>query len=78
MTSFRCVIHGSFSKHFDQIKKSMETFNAAGIEVLAPSNGDLVADVDGFSLFENEVGKDPRLIELLYLQNLKKYGHRTI
>jgi len=71
---FRCVIHGSFSKHFDEVKKTVEIFSAAGIEVLAPKQGELVASTDGFTLFDDEVGQDPRLVELLYLHNLKNLG----
>jgi ADP-ribose pyrophosphatase YjhB (NUDIX family) len=73
-SGFRCVIHGSFSKHFDVIKKTAEIFTAAGIAVLAPKKGELVSGKDGFALFEDEVDQDPRLIELLYLHTLKKLG----
>jgi nucleoside triphosphatase len=74
VNNFRCVIHGSFSKHFNEIKKAAEIFSSAGIEVLAPKSGELTGNVDGFALFEDEVDQDPRLIELLYLHNLKKLG----
>jgi ADP-ribose pyrophosphatase YjhB (NUDIX family) len=74
MGSFRCVIHGSFSKHFAEIKRAAEIFGAAGIEVLAPRQDELVGEQDGFALFEDEIGKDPRFIELLYLHNLKRLG----
>jgi ADP-ribose pyrophosphatase YjhB (NUDIX family) len=70
----RCIIHGSFSKHFSQIKQASELFRAAGIEVLAPKQGELVTSANGFALFEDEQGQDARLIELLYLQNLKHLG----
>lgn len=66
------MLHGSFSKHFEQLQAASRIFEAAGIEVLAPKLGKLVADVDGFSLFEDEVGADPRLVELMYLHNLKR------
>lgn len=71
---FRCVIHGSFSKHFEEIQRVHRLFSSAGIEVLAPKDTELVADDAGFALFEDEVGKDPRLIELLYLHHLKQLG----
>jgi ADP-ribose pyrophosphatase YjhB (NUDIX family) len=74
MLNFKCVIHGSFSKHFEQIQAASKIFQAAGIEVLAPVNGDLVASDQGFALFDNQRGVDPRLIELQYLHNLKKLG----
>ena len=71
---FRCVIHGSFSKHFAEIKKASELFRAAGVEVLAPKQGELVGSKDGFAVFEGEQDQDPRLIELIYLHNLKRLG----
>ncbi|HVZ58560.1 MAG TPA: NUDIX domain-containing protein [Patescibacteria group bacterium] len=73
-TSFRCVLHGSFRKHFSLIKKTYKTFAAAGIEVIAPKQSEILAVKDGFALFEGEENLDPRLIELLYLHNLKKLG----
>lgn len=71
---FRCVIHGSFGKHFDEIQRVARIFQLAGIQVLAPQLGDLTGDDDGFLLFNDEVGLDPRLVELKYLHNLKKLG----
>ncbi|HSX44968.1 MAG TPA: NUDIX domain-containing protein [Candidatus Saccharimonadales bacterium] len=71
---FRCIIHGSFSKHFAEIQKTSEIFTKAGISVLAPKAGELVSQSSGFALFEDEVGQDPRLVELIYLHNLKKLG----
>ena len=74
MSQFRCILHGSFTKHFDRIRDVHRTFTAAGIEVLAPKASEIVAFQDGFALFEDEQGQDPRAIELLYLHNLKKLG----
>lgn len=74
MTAFRCIIHGSFSKHFVEIQQAREVFTRAGIEVMAPKAGQLATDSSGFALFEDEQGQDPRLVELLYLHNLKTLG----
>lgn len=74
MTSIRCVIHGSFSKHFSEIQRVHTLFSLAGIEVLAPKDSELVAQTDGFAIFEDEIGIDPRLIELQYLHKIKKLG----
>lgn len=71
---FRCVIHGSFRKHFDAIKEAHRVFTAAGIEVLAPKVAEITAYEGGFALLEGEEGKDPRMVELLYLHNLKRLG----
>lgn len=72
--NFRCVIHGSFRKHFDVIQKTYKLFADAGIEVLAPQQSELVSIKDGFALLEGEEKMDQRLIELIYLHNLKKLG----
>lgn len=73
-SKFRCILHGSFSKHFDVIQETYNLFTAAGIEVLAPKRGEIVAFKESFALFEDEQGQDPRAIELLYLHNLKRLG----
>ncbi len=74
MTNFRCVIHGSYSKHFDEIQKAIKIFQSAGIDVLAPTQGDLVDEIDGFGLYDGEQSMDPRLVELIYLHKLKSLG----
>lgn len=71
---FRVILHGSFSKHFAQIQEAASIFQAAGVEVLAPKLTDIVDQADGFGMFADEIGQDPRLIELLYLHNLKRLG----
>jgi ADP-ribose pyrophosphatase YjhB (NUDIX family) len=72
---FRCVIHGSFRKHFAEIKRVHELFAAAGIEVVAPEFSEVVDIKDGFAILEsNATAADPRMTELLYLHNLKRLG----
>jgi ADP-ribose pyrophosphatase YjhB (NUDIX family) len=70
----RCVLHGSFRKHFDLIQEVHDVFTSAGIEVIAPKKSELVSIEDGFALLEGEAELDPRLIELLYLHKLKTMG----
>ncbi len=72
--SFRCVVHGSFRTHLAEIRAAIRTFEAAGIEVLAPTLSDLTTETDGFVRFEGEETQDARLIELLYLRHLKRLG----
>ncbi len=72
--SFRCVLHGSFRKHYDEIRKVHQLFTKAGIEVLMPRLADITTMEDGFVFFEGEEDKDPRLVELLYLHHLKRLG----
>lgn len=73
-TKFKCVIHGSFGKHFDEIKRVHELFTENGIDVLAPSFSGIKNFDNGFAILESDKEKDPRMIELIYLHNLKKLG----
>jgi len=72
--TFRCVLHGSFRKHFELIKEAYKVFTEAGIEVLAPKLADITSTEGGFAFLEGEEGQDPRMIELLYLHYLKRLG----
>lgn len=71
---FHCVLHGSFLKHIDEIRRIHCLFTKAGIEVLAPANSEITAVEDGFVFFEDDKSDDPRMVELVYLHNLKKLG----
>jgi len=71
---FRCVLHGSFRKHFTEIQYIRRLFEAAGITVLAP-NASSVSDLkDGFVRLESDRDPDPRMIELQYLHHLVRLG----
>jgi hypothetical protein len=73
-TKIQCILHGSFRKHFDLIQEVHDIFTRAGIEVIAPKKSELVSVEGGFALLEGEENQDPRLIELIYLHNLRKLG----
>lgn len=75
---FRCVIHGSFRKHFDLIQRAYQLFTEAGIEVLAPKQSEIVSINNGFTLFEGEENMDQRLVELMYLHNLKRLSENGL
>lgn len=52
-----------------------EIFTAAGIEVIAPEFSNIASVKNGFTyLTSDNTHDDPRLVELLYLRNLKKLG----
>jgi len=70
----RCVIHGSFQRHLDEIRRAHQLLTAAGVEVIAPSLTEVAGITDGFVLFEGQESEDPRLIELRYLQHLRNLG----
>jgi len=70
----RCILHGSFRKHFELIQETHDIFTTAGIELIAPKKSELVSIHNGFALLKGEENQDPRLIELLYLHNLKRLG----
>src|SRR3972149_8487018 len=72
--NFRCVLHGSFRKHFDEIKRIHQLFTENGIEVLAPALAEIKSMEDGFAVLETDREKDQRMIELLYLHNLRRLG----
>jgi ADP-ribose pyrophosphatase YjhB (NUDIX family) len=72
--AFRSVIHGSLRRHLAEIRRAVAVFRSAGIEVLAPKIGPVAAETDGFVFFGGEARQDRRLVELLYLRNLKRLG----
>jgi len=74
LNKVRCVIHGSFRKHFDIIKETSEKFSKAGIEVIAPDISDIIGETDGFVHLANDASPDPRITELLYLRKLTELG----
>lgn len=76
MPTIRCVIHGSFRKHLSEVRHAMKVFTDAGIEILAPKSTEVSGEADGFVFFDGEKDKDPRLVELLYLHNVKKLGRQ--
>lgn len=71
---FRCVLHGSFRKHFSEIQRIHKLFTSVGIEVLAPSVAEVTNIKDGFAILSTDKETDPRMIELIYLHNLKRLG----
>ncbi|HTM68136.1 MAG TPA: NUDIX domain-containing protein [Candidatus Binatia bacterium] len=72
--AFRCVLHGSFRKHFAEIQRVHRLFTEAGIEVLAPTVSEIAGFKDGFALLSTDEEADPRMVELLYLHHLKRLG----
>ncbi len=71
---FRCVLHGSFQKHFAEIQRIHHLFTSAGIEVLAPTVSDISEIKNGFAMLSTDTETDLRMIELFYLHNLKQLG----
>jgi ADP-ribose pyrophosphatase YjhB (NUDIX family) len=70
----KCILHGSFRKHFDVIRETAEVFSRAGIRVIAPEISEVVGETDGFVHLSSDESLDPRLTELLYLQKLSDLG----
>lgn len=68
---FRCVLHGSFNKHFEEIKRVHGIFTKAGFAVLAPELSEIKNNKNGFAILKSDTESDPRMIELMYLRNLK-------
>lgn len=74
MSTYRCVVHGSFGQHIEQIKSTIACFQEHNIQVLAPSSTEITALNKDFLLLEGEENLDPRYVELSYLHNLQKLG----
>ncbi|MDP3985648.1 MAG: NUDIX domain-containing protein [bacterium] len=74
MGAFRCILHGSFRKHFSEIKRVHRIFSDAGIEVVAPELGTINSVRNGFVHLSTDTSSDPRMVELLYLSHLKRLG----
>lgn len=71
---YRCVVHGSFGRHFSEIRSAMQVFKQAGIIVIAPESDEITAIKGSFLLLEDEEKLDPRFVELRYLHQLHKLG----
>jgi 8-oxo-dGTP diphosphatase len=70
----RCVLHGSFRRHFDDIRHVHNVFTKSGIEIIAPELSDIVGETDGFVHLKNDESRDQRLTELLYLKKVQELG----
>lgn len=70
----RCILHGSFRKHFDLITDINRSFKKSGIEVIAPEITEIVGETNGFVHLKTDKSKDPRETELLYLKKLSDLG----
>lgn len=71
---FRCVVHGSFGQHFEQIIETIKLFKEFNIRVVAPTSTEITAIKGSFLLLENEEDLDPILVELSYLHKLQQLG----
>jgi len=67
----RCVIIGSFRKHYDQIVNVIEDFNAAEIEVLSPKKAKILNPTDEFVIFDYDPeGLSEKELEDLVLKKM--------
>lgn len=73
-TKYKCVVHGSFGRHFGEIRSAMQTFKLAKIKVIAPESNEIIAIKGSFLLLQDEEKLDPRYVELRYLHQLHKLG----
>ena len=70
----KCILHGSLRKHFDLFQEVHALFTSSDIEVLAPKILSRVGETDGFVRLASDESKDPRVVELLYLEKLAELG----
>ncbi len=81
----RCVIIGSFRKHYKEILKIIDIFHKADIKVLSPKKSFIINPEDDFVLFnydpkdkskkeiEDAVLKKIRNVDFVYLANFNGY-----
>lgn len=62
----RCLIIGSFRKHYPQIIKIIKYFNTNGIEVLSPKISNILNPKDEFVIFDY----DPKEAEMREIEDL--------
>lgn len=72
--NLRCVIHGSFRKHFKLIQNTHQLFTDSGIDIIAPESSKITGEIDGFVHLESDKSTDPRVVELLYLKKASELG----
>ncbi len=69
---FSVVISGSFRKHFEGIKKTIQEFEACGIEVLSPKPSAVINPEEEFVILETDESSDPKNLEEQHLEAIKK------
>ncbi|MBI1968573.1 NUDIX domain-containing protein [Candidatus Woesearchaeota archaeon] len=70
----KCILHGSLRKNFDLLQEVHALFTSSYIEVIAPKILSPVGETDGFVHLTSDESKDPRVVELLYLQKRAELG----
>src|SRR3989344_2176868 len=71
---FRCLLHGSYRRHYEAIQQAGTIFAQAGITVLAPTLAPVTHIKEGFAYLATDQEKDQRLLELLFLEKIKVLG----
>jgi NTP pyrophosphatase (non-canonical NTP hydrolase) len=66
------VISGSFSRHYDEIKKLIAEFEAIGIEVLSPKASKIINPGEKFAILETDDTDDFRVLEQRHLDAISK------
>lgn len=73
---FRCVILGSYRRHFADIVQAKREFESRGISVLYPIETKCTGKRDGFVFLDGQLDLDPRAVELDFLHLLKACSKR--
>ncbi len=71
----RCVIHGSFIKHYPLITDTARIFTKAGINIIAPRITKVIGETDGFTHLEGDASRDPIFTELQYIANMNELNN---
>jgi len=69
---YKVVILGSFKKHYEQIKETIDCFIANGFEVLSPQKSNIINPNDEFVLFDTDISHDPKILEEIVLKKMRE------
>ena len=68
----KCVISGSFRKHYDDIAKLAQTFGEQEIEVLSPKISRVINVAAGFAFLESDASDNPKTVERGHLDAIRR------
>ncbi len=68
----KCVISGSFRKHYDDICRTISDFERLGVEVLSPKKSSVVDSNEAFVILETDKSSDPKKLEEDHLNAIRQ------
>ena len=68
----KCVISGSFRKHYDDIRRTISDFEELGVEVLSPMKSSIINPNEAFTILETDTSNDPKKLEEDHLNAIRQ------